>query len=47
MNLVFVVLVKNISVVVVLYKKIIKDAIIKSVDVITKIILRFDLKKLI
>ena len=44
MNLVFVVLVKNISVVVVLYKKIIKDAITNSVDATTKIILRFDRK---
>ena len=44
MNLVFVVLVKNISVVVAPYKKIIKDAIIKSADVATKIILRFDTK---
>ena len=44
MNLVFVDLVKNISDVVALYKKIIKDKIIKSVDVITKIRLRFDFK---
>ena len=44
MNLVFVAPAKNISDVVVLYKKIIKDVIIKSADVITKIILRFDLK---
>ena len=44
MNLVFVVLVKNISVVVEPYKKIIRDAIIKSVDATTKIILRFDSK---
>jgi hypothetical protein len=44
MSLVFVVLVKNISVVVALYNKIIKDVIIKIADVTTKITLRFDLK---
>ena len=44
MNLVFVVLVKSISAVVVLYKKIIKDAIIISMDAVIKIILRLDPK---